>query len=98
MFEQAKEIITKKSESECFAILKEWLSERFKPKASSNIQRATNAHIVYAMQKEGISKIKCEGDEYLVFINGKTEEYEKEINNHFDKEVCRDVKIKLKEV
>lgn len=65
----SKEIITKKSESECFAILKEWLSERFKPKASSNIQRATNAHIVYAMQKEGISKIKCEGDEYLVFIN-----------------------------
>lgn len=36
--------------------------------------------------------------EYLVFINDKTDEYEKEINNHFDKEVCIDVKIKLKEV
>lgn len=65
----SKEVVTKKTESECFAILKEWLSERFKPKAATNTQRATNAHVVYAMEKEDICKMKCEGDEYLVFIN-----------------------------
>jgi len=62
-----KEIQTKHTQSECFTLLNKWLSERFKPKSSTDVQRATNAHIVYAIQKGDISKIKCEGDEYLVF-------------------------------
>lgn len=64
-----KNIPTKKTESECFASLNEWLTQRFKPKASTDIQKATNAHVVYAAQKGDLYKMKCEGDEYLVFIN-----------------------------
>jgi len=90
----SKEIPTKKSESECFSILKEWLAERFKPQASTDIQKATNAHLVSAMEKK-ISRIKCEGDEYLVFINTLLALEQARIHYVFDV-ICKEGLIELK--